>query len=100
MSRAKIDIPKDKITAFCRKHHIRKLALFGSVLRKDFRPGSDVDVLVEFEQGHVPGLAFFSMEEELSKILGYKVDLNTPQFLSRYFRDAVIEEAEVQYVAA
>ncbi|MBI3812409.1 MAG: nucleotidyltransferase family protein [Nitrospirae bacterium] len=100
MSRAKIDIPKDKITDFCRKHHIRKLALFGSVLRKDFRPGSDVDVLVEFEPGHVPGLAFFSMEEELSKILGYKVDLNTPQFLSRYFRDAVVNEAEVQYVAA
>jgi len=100
MSRAKIDIPKEKIAEFCRKHHIRKLALFGSVLRKDFRPGSDVDVLVEFEPEHVPGLAFFSMEEELSKILGYRVDLNTPQFLSRYFRDSVIAEAEVQYVAA
>ena len=100
MSRAKIEIPKEKIAAFCRKHHIRKLALFGSVLRKDFRPGSDVDVLVEFEPEHVPGLAFFSMEEELSKILGYRVDLNTPQFLSRYFRDSVIAEAEVQYVAA
>ena len=100
MSRAKIDIPKEKIAEFCRKHHIRKLALFGSVLRKDFRPGSDVDVLVEFEPGHVPGLAFFSMEEELSNILGYKVDLNTPQFLSRYFRDSVLDEAEVQYVAA
>lgn len=100
MSRAKIDIPKDKITDFCRKHHIRKLALFGSVLRKDFQPGSDVDVLVEFEPGHVPGLAFFSMEEELTKVLGYKVDLNTPQFLSRYFRDSVIDEADVQYVAA
>lgn len=100
MSRVKIDIPKEKIAEFCRKHHIRKLALFGSVLRKDFRPGSDVDVLVEFEPGHVPGLAFFSMEEELSKIFGYKVDLNTPQFLSRYFRDSVLDEAEVQYVAA
>ncbi|MBI3611090.1 MAG: nucleotidyltransferase family protein [Nitrospirae bacterium] len=100
MSRAKIDIPKEKIAVFCRKHHIRKLALFGSVLRKDFRPGSDVDVLVEFEPEHVPGLAFFGMEEELSKILGYKVDLNTPQFLSRYFRDSVIAEAEIQYDAA
>jgi len=100
MSRAKIDIPKDKIIDFCRKHHIHKLALFGSVLREDFQPDSDVDVLVEFEPDHVPGLAFFGMEEELSKILGYKVDLNTPQFLSRYFRNVVINEAEVQYVAA
>ncbi len=100
MSRARIDIPKDKIVNFCRKHHIRKLALFGSVLREDFRPDSDVDVLVEFEPSHTPGLAFFSMEAELSKLLGRRIDLNTPQFLSRYFRDEVLDEAEVQYVAA
>ncbi len=87
-------------TDFCRWHHIRKLALFGSVLREDFKPGSDVDVLVEFEQGHIPGLAFFSMERELSEILNHKVDLNTPQFLSPYFRDQVLAEAEAQYVAA
>jgi hypothetical protein len=100
MRRSNIQIPKAKIAAFCRKHHIRRLAFFGSVLRDDFRPGSDVDVLVEFDPGHVPGLAFFSMEEELSSILGYKVDLNTPQFLSRYFRKAILDEAEVQYDAA
>ena len=76
-----------------------KLALFGLVLRDDFRPESDVDVLVEFKPGHVPGLAFFSMEEELSEILGNKVELHTPQFLSRYFRDKVVADAEIQYVA-
>ena len=99
MKRLNIDVPKDKVAEFCRQHHIRRLALFGSVLRKDFRPDSDVDVLVEFEQGHVPGLIFFTMESELSEILGRKVELNTAQFLSRYFRDQVIAEAEVQYVA-
>jgi predicted nucleotidyltransferase len=95
----RISPDKQKIVAFCRRHHIRKLAFFGSVLRDDFRPTSDVDVLVEFESGHVPGLAFFAMEAELSTILGRKVDLNTPNFLSRYFRDQVVAEAEVQYVA-
>jgi len=79
---------------------VRRLALFGSVLRDDFTPASDVDVLVEFEPGHVPGLAFFSMEAELSALLARKVDLNTPAFLSRYFRDQVLAEAETQYVAA
>jgi predicted nucleotidyltransferase len=93
------EISKEKIAEFCRKHHIRKLALFGSVLREDFRSESDIDVLVEFEPGHVPGLAFFIMEEELSEILGHKVDLHTPQFLSRYFRDRVMADAEIQYVA-
>jgi len=97
---AHITIDHEKISDFCRRHHIRKLALFGSVLREDFKPESDVDVLVEFEQGHVPGLAFFSMEKELSEILNHKVDLNTPQFLSPYFRDQVLAEAEAQYVAA
>jgi hypothetical protein len=96
----RIIIDREKISDFCRRHHIRKLALFGSVLREDFNPESDVDVLVEFEQGHIPGLAFFSMERELSEILNHKVDLNTPQFLSPYFRDQVLAEAEAQYVAA
>ena len=95
---ARITTDREAITAFCRAHHIRKLALFGSVLREDFRPDSDVDVLVEFQQGHVPGLAFFEMEGELSKILGREVDLNTPQFLSPYIRDRVQREAEVQYL--
>jgi uncharacterized protein len=96
----KILIDRQKITDFCRGHHIRKLAFFGSVLRSDFGPESDVDVLVEFEAGHVPGLAFLSMEEELSQILGRKVDLNTPGFLSPYFRDRALAEAEVQYAQA
>ncbi len=100
MERARIQIPREAIKAFCEKYHIRKLAFFGSVLRDDFRDDSDVDVLVEFEPGHVPGLAFFEMEAELSRILGRKVDLHTPEFLSRYFRDQVLGEAEIQYVAA
>lgn len=95
----KIQIPRDKVAEFCKRKRIQKLSLFGSALRGDFRPDSDVDVLVEFEPGHVPGLAFFAMENELSEILGRKVDLNTPQFLSRYFREQVLAEAEVQYAA-
>ena len=93
-----IPMDQSRIAEFCRKHHIRRLSLFGSVLRDDFHPDSDVDVLVEFEPGHVPGLAFFTMEMELSDILGQKVDLNTPGFISPYFRDQVLEEAQVQYV--
>ena len=95
-----IEIPKDRIAEFCRINHIRRLALFGSVLRDDFGPDSDVDVLVEFEPGARVGLRFFGMEIELSEILGRKVDLNTPGFLSDYFRDEVLAEAEVQYDAA
>ena len=96
---SRLPIDPQAVAAFCRRHHVRRLALFGSVLRDDFTPESDVDVLVEFEPGFVPGLRFFSMEVELSTILGRKVDLNTPAFLSRYFRDKVLEEAETQYVA-
>ena len=95
----KISFPKEKIAEFCRRHHIKKLAIFGSALRPDFRADSDIDVLVEFDPDHIPGLAFFSMQDELSEMLGRKVDLNTPNFLSKYFRDKVIQEAEVQYVA-
>ncbi len=97
---ARINTDSQEIAEFCRRHHIRMLAFFGSVLREDFGPESDVDVLVEFEPGHVPGLALFSMEEELSRILGRKVDLNTRGFLSPYFRDRVLSEAEIQYVQA
>lgn len=100
MSRSQIVIPQDRIEEFCKRHHIRRLSLFGSVLRSDFRPDSDVDVLVEFAPDQVPGLAFFGMEEELSAILGRKVDLNTPGFLSGYFRDEVMNSAEEWYVAA
>jgi hypothetical protein len=87
----------EQLRAFCRRHHIRKLALFGSAVRGEARPESDLDVLVEFESGHVPGLAFFSIQEELSGLLGRRVDLNTPNFLSRHFRDEVLAEAQVQY---
>ena len=97
---ARIIIDQEQIDKFCKRHHIRKLAFFGSVLREDFSPESDVDVLVEFESGHVPGLAFFSMEKELSEILGRKVDLNTAHFLSPHFRDRILLEAEAQYVAS
>jgi len=96
---AQIFVDKGKIAAFGRKHHITRLALFGSVLRQDFRPDSDVDVLVEFEPGSVPGLfGSARMERELSALLGgRKVDLRTPEDLSRYFRQSVLAEAEVQY---
>jgi uncharacterized protein len=97
---ARIEIPMEEIAAFSRRNRIRKLALFGSVLRDDFTPDSDVDVLVEFEPGTRVGLRFFALEQELSELLGRKVDLNTPGFLSKYFRDQVIAEAEVAYVAA
>jgi predicted nucleotidyltransferase len=102
MTRVKIEIPHANVAAFCRRHHIRKLALFGSVLRDDFRPDSDVDVLVEFEPGHVPGLIRLAgMELELSEILGgRKVDMNTPMGLSPYFRDEVLAESAMLYAEA
>ncbi len=98
--KAHVTIPKEQIAGFCRRHHIKKLALFGSVLRDDFRPDSDIDVLVEFEPGRGPGFfGLFDMQEELSGLFGgRKVDLRTPQELSRYFRDDVVAHAEVQYV--
>jgi hypothetical protein len=93
-----IVIPKDKIAEFCRKNHIKKLALFGSILREDFRPESDIDMLVEFDPGHRIGLITLAgLELELSEILGRKVDLRTAAELSRYFRDEVVQTAEVQY---
>ena len=93
-----IDIPKDKIAEFCRRHHIRRLSLFGSILREDFGPESDIDVLVEFEPGHTPGLLRMAgLELELSDLLCRKVDLRTPAELSRYFREDVCRASEVQY---
>lgn len=88
-----------QIRAFCQKHYIRRLAFFGSVLRDDFGPSSDVDVLVEFEPQHVPGLLkLAAMERELSALIGgRRVDMRTPSDLSRYFRDDVIAQAVVQY---
>ncbi|NEO62042.1 MAG: nucleotidyltransferase family protein [Moorea sp. SIO4G2] len=94
-----IKIPKEEIEQFCQRHHIRKLSLFGSVLRDDFTPESDVDFLVEFEPGKTPGLfRLASMEIELSEMVeGRKIDLRTPNELSIYFRDRVMAEAMVQY---
>ena len=96
----RVGIGHGALVEFCRRNHIRRLALFGSVLRDDFGADSDVDALVEFEPGRVPGLAFFRMQRELSGLLGRKVDLNTAADLSPYFREAVLAEAEVIYDAA
>ena len=92
-----VNVDKGVLAEFCKKRHIKRLALFGSVLRPDFRDDSDVDVLVEFQPGLTPGFGFFAIQDELSELLGRKVDLNTPQFLSPYFRDRVMEEAETEY---
>jgi uncharacterized protein len=94
-----IKIPQDKIADFCKQHHILKLSLFGSVLRNDFHADSDIDVLVEFESNHVPGLIRLAgMEIELTEMLGHKADLRTPEDLSHYFRQKVLDLALVQYV--
>jgi predicted nucleotidyltransferase len=96
----KIDVPHGQLAAFCRRHRIRKLSFFGSVLRDDFGPESDVDVLVEFEDDARVGLISLSaMEIELGELLGRKVDLRTPGDLSRYFRDEVMQTAETLYAA-
>ena len=95
-----IEISEQGIATFCRKHHIRRLSLFGSILRDDFGPDSDIDVLVEFQPEARTGFAFFGMQDELSQMLGRKVDLNTPGFLSKYFREEIMREEEVQYDAA
>jgi predicted nucleotidyltransferase len=98
-SSQRIEVPEEIIADFCRRHAIRRLSLFGSVLRDDFQADSDIDVLVEFEPGHVPGLAFFAMQDELSQLLGREVELHTPAFLSPYFRKEVEREADVRYSA-
>jgi uncharacterized protein len=97
----RIDIKRSDVGVFCRRHHIRKLALFGSVLREDFAPNSDVDVLVEFEPGTRVGLiALAGMEIELSQALGRRVEMHTIKGLNPQFRDEVLDEAEVQYEQA
>jgi predicted nucleotidyltransferase len=94
-------IDRGALNAFCERHHVVRLALFGSALRDDFDADSDVDVLVEFQPGHVPGLAFVGMERELSALLrGRRVDLVTPKFLNARIRERVLREAEPLYVAA
>ena len=98
-TRARVRVPVETLAAFCRRNHIRRLALFGSVLRDDFTPASDVDMLVEFEVGHVPGFGFVALQEELTRVLGRRVDLNTPNSLSRHFRERVLAEAQDVYAA-
>ena len=96
-----VELPQDAVAQFCRKHHIRRLALYGSILRDDFAPDSDIDVLVEFEPGCVPGLLRMAgLEIEITDIVGRKVDLRTPAELSRHFREEVLREAQTQYVEA
>ena len=98
MTRAQIDLPKKEIAEFCKRNHVQRLSLFGSVLRGDFRPDSDIDLLVEFDPDHIPGLIRLAgMEIELTGILGRKADLRTAEDLSRYFRQEVLNSAEVQY---
>jgi uncharacterized protein len=99
MSQGRPIIPKEAIEEFCRRRHITKLAVFGSYLREDFGPDSDIDLLVEFDPKRTPTLFDIAdMEIELSELLGRKVDLRTPQDLSRYFRDEVVAHAEAQYI--
>ena len=101
MNDTRIKLPNGRIAEFCKRHRIRKLSLFGSVLRSDFGTESDVDVLVEFEPGTRMGLITLTgLQLELGEIIGRKVDLNTPGFLSKYYRDQIIKEAVVQYDAA
>ena len=93
-----IGVTEDAISDFCRRHHIRKLSLFGSVLRDDFRPDSDIDVLVEFEPGHELGLEILDVEEELSQLFGgHKVDMIRERYLNHRLRDRILASAEVQY---
>ena len=94
----RIAVDRNQIAEFCRRHHIRKLSLYGSVLRDDFRPDSDVDVLVEFEPGHRVGLRIIDIEEELSKMLGgRRVDIVSEKYLNRRLRNRVLASAEVEY---
>ena len=103
MAGLKIKVPRKELAEFCRKYHIQKLAFFGSVLREDFRPDSDIDILVEFEPGHVPGLAFFTMQAEMTQLFGREVDLLTFKGIesSRNYirRKAILGSARVIYAA-
>lgn len=92
-----VEIPRTEIERICERYRIVRLSIFGSALREDFGPDSDVDILVEFEAGHTPGLGFARLQREFSGILGRQVDLHTCRSLSRYFRDEVIQQSEVVY---
>lgn len=101
MSPPNLKIPQKELAEFCKKHHIKKLSLFGSVLRDDFRPDSDIDFLVEFEEGQTPGFfTIYDMEIELSSLFsGRKIDFKTSDDLSRYFRSEVLSRCEICYAA-
>ena len=88
------------LAEICRRYRVRRLSFFGSVTRSDYLPASDVDVLVEFEPGHTPGLLFFKLQDELSSLLGRQVDLNTPEDLPPAFRSDVLRSAQLQYELA
>ena len=93
-------IPEEKLKSFCRKYYIKKLSLFGSALQNKLTKDSDIDLLVEFDKKHIPGLMKISeMEIELTKLLGRRVDLHTPAELSRYFRNNVLATARIEYAA-
>ena len=92
-------VGSERISEICVRYHVSRLAIFGSSIRGEDTVGSDLDLLVEFEPGHTPGLEFFTLEEELTEVLGRKVDLNTPAFLSHYFREDVLKEAREIYAA-
>jgi len=97
---SRINASPEQLIRFCRQHHIHRMSLFGSVLRRDFGSESDVDILVEFDPQHIPGLEFVRMREELSQLLGRPVDLRTPASLSPHFRAEVLRKAELVYAAA
>ena len=98
MSKRNINLPKGELAELCRRRHIRKMSLYGSVLRDDFRPDSDIDVLVEFEPGHTVGFDILDIEEELSRLFGgQRVDIVEEKYLNRWLRARVLATAEVQY---
>ncbi len=92
-----LEVDRIRLESLCRQYHVKRLAIFGSVLKGEDLPGSDLDLLVEFETGKTPGLAYFHLQDELSYLFGQTVDLNTPGFLSRYFRDEVVQTAQNVY---
>ena len=100
VARARIDVHEEELADFCRRNHIRRLALFGSVLREDFTANSDVDVLVELQDGHILGLGFFRIQDELSRLFERSVDLHTPGFLNPRLRQRVLRQAALTYDAA
>ena len=98
MVRPRIEIPRERLAELCRHHRIRRLALFGSVLRDDFGPDSDIDVLVEFDRRQPVGFRIFRVEEELSRLFeGHKVDIVNPRYLNRRLKDRILNSAQVQY---